>query len=215
MDRLSKAAPGRLEPNYDEKELVGFTRPLLVDVIPWIRYEAQNMAEPSFRQELQCIRETEHLRYIIAMIVWFRHWKQDQGWWLSIPTCSFQVGATATVNIKTRVLSVIAQVDISRGESQVLRRLTTLQYLTEVDCKSLPTGHIAHSVQSIMRPLEQLEISFQPHAVLGYGTLVQVSTSIKTCCVQTFHHCPPAYVLWGICCNQMINPRIMSQPWEG
>ena len=54
-------APGHLEPNYDEKELVGFTWPPLVDVIPWIRYEAQNMAELSFGQELQCIRETEYL----------------------------------------------------------------------------------------------------------------------------------------------------------
>ena len=36
-DRLSKTAPGRLEPNYDEKELVGFTRPSLVDFIPWIK----------------------------------------------------------------------------------------------------------------------------------------------------------------------------------
>ena len=111
---------------------MGFTQPSLVDVTPWIRYEAQNMAELSFIQELQCIKETEHLRYIIVMIVWFKCWKQDQGWWLSIPTCSFQVGATATVNIKTKVLSIIAQVNVSQGESQVLRVLTTLYYLAEV-----------------------------------------------------------------------------------
>ena len=79
------------------KELVGFTRPSLVDVIPWIKYEAQNMAEPSFRQELQCIREAEHLRYIIVMIVWFN---QDQGWWAPIPTCSFQVGAEQLLTSK-------------------------------------------------------------------------------------------------------------------
>ena len=124
--------------------------------------------------------ETEHLRYIIAMIVWFRHWKQDQGWWPSIPTRSFEVGAAATYNIETRVLSVIAQVDMSQGESQVLLVLTTLQYLAEVGPKSLPLGHIVHSVLSIMRSLEQLKISFQSHAVLGYGTSVQSSTSIET-----------------------------------
>ena len=78
-DRLLKTIPKCLKPNYDEKELVGFTWPPLVDVIPWIRYEAQNMVELSLRQELQCIREIECLWYIIAMIVWFRHWKQDQG----------------------------------------------------------------------------------------------------------------------------------------
>ena len=112
-DQLLKTASGCLKPNYDEKELVGFTQPSLVGVIPWIRYEAQNMVELSFRQELQCIRETEHLQYIIVMIVWFRYWKQDHGWWSSIPACSFQVRAITTINIETRVLSVLAQVDMS------------------------------------------------------------------------------------------------------
>ena len=58
--------------------------------------------------------------------------------------------------------------------------LTTHQYLAEVGPKSPPQGHIEHSIQSIMRPLEQTEISFMPHAVLGYGTSVQSSTSIET-----------------------------------
>ena len=31
-----------------------------------------------------------------------------------------------------------------------------------------------------MRPLEQTEISFMPHAVLGYGTSVRSSTSMET-----------------------------------
>ena len=62
------------------------------------------------------------------------------------------------------------------GERQVLSVLTTLQYLAEVGLRSPPPGHIAHNVQSIMRPLEQTEISFMPHAVLGYGTSVQSST---------------------------------------
>ena len=76
-DQLSKAAPSHLKPNYNEKELVGFTQPSLVDVIPWIKYEPQNMAEPCFRQELLCIREAEHLQYVIVIIVWFKCWKQD------------------------------------------------------------------------------------------------------------------------------------------
>ena len=69
--RLSKTAPTHLKPNYNDAELVRFTQLSLVNVIPWIKYEAQNMSEPSFRQELQCIKEVEHLRYIIAMIMWF------------------------------------------------------------------------------------------------------------------------------------------------
>ena len=69
---LSKAAPpSHLEPDYSDAELVGYTWPLLVNVITWIKYKAQNMVEPTFRQKLQCIREVDHLQYIIAMIVWF------------------------------------------------------------------------------------------------------------------------------------------------
>ena len=69
---------------------------------------------------------------------------------------------------------------MSQGESQVLWVLTTLQYLAEVGPKSPPPGHMVHSVQSIMRSLEQLEISFQPHTVLGHDTSVRSSTSIET-----------------------------------
>ena len=150
------------------------------------------------------------------MILWFKCWKQDQGWWVPILTCSFQVGAAITINIETRVLSVIAQVNMSQGESQVLWVLIKLQYLAEVDPKSPPPGHVVHSVLLILRPLKQLEISFQPHAVLGYGTSVDRALQSKQMCyVQTFHCCPAVYVLQEICHDQMINQRIMSQPWEG
>ena len=70
-EHLSKTAPTHLKPNYNNAELVGFTQPSLVNIIPWLKYEAQNMSEPSFRQELQCIKEVKHLRYIIAMVMWF------------------------------------------------------------------------------------------------------------------------------------------------
>ena len=47
--------------------------------------------------------------------------------------------------------------------------------------KSPPPGHVAHSVQSIMWPLEQAEISFIPHTVLGYSTSIRLrSTSVET-----------------------------------
>ena len=77
-ERLLKTAPTCLKPNYNNAELVGYTQPSLVNVIPWIKYEAQNVSEPSFRQELQHIKEVKHLQYIIAMIVWFQHCRQDQ-----------------------------------------------------------------------------------------------------------------------------------------
>ena len=78
-----------------------------------------------------------------------------------------------------RVMSVISQIDMSLGERQVLQVLTTLQYLAEIGPKSPPPRHVVHSVQSIMRPLDKTEISFMPHAVLGYITSIQSSTSIK------------------------------------
>ena len=55
------------------------------------------------------------------------------------------------------------------GERRVLWVLTTLQYLAEMGPKSVPPGHITQCVQSIMWPLQQAEISFMPHAVLGYA----------------------------------------------
>ena len=129
---LKAASPACLEPDYSDAELVKYTQPLLVNIIPWITYEAQNMSEPSFRQEFQCIKEVEHLRYIIAMIVWFCRWRQEHGWWPSLPTCNFQVGALATVNIETRVMSIISQIDMTLGDRQVLQVLTILQYLAKM-----------------------------------------------------------------------------------
>ena len=69
-------------------------------------------------------------------------------------------------------MSIVMQIDTSLGERQVLKVLTTLQYLVEMGPKSPPPGHVVHSVQLIMRPLKQMEISFMPYAVLGYGTSV-------------------------------------------
>ena len=106
------------------------------------------------------------------MIVWFCRWRQDHGWWPLLATCNFQVRALATVNIEMRVMSIISQIDMTLGERQVLQVLTTLQYLAKVGPKSPPPGHIAQSVQSIMRPLIQAEISFMPHVVLGYSTSI-------------------------------------------
>ena len=66
-------------------------------------------------------------------------------------------------------------------ERQVLWVLTTFQYQAEVGPKSPPPGHVTHSMQSIMQPLQQAGILFMPHAVLGYATLISLrSTSVET-----------------------------------
>ena len=47
---LSKAVPPLcLEPDYSNAEFMGYTCPPLVNVIPWIKFEGQNMVEPTFR----------------------------------------------------------------------------------------------------------------------------------------------------------------------
>ena len=102
--------------------------------------------EPIFRQELQCIREVDHLQYIIAMLVWFCRWRQEHGLWPSLPACGFQAGALAMATIETRVVSVTSEVEMTLGERQVLWVLTTLQYLAEMGPKSPPPGHIAQCV---------------------------------------------------------------------
>ena len=78
------------------------------------------MVEPTFRQEFQCIKEVDHLQYIIAMIVWFHQWRQEQGWWLSLPACGFQVGALATAIMEIQVVSVTSEIEMTSGERQVL-----------------------------------------------------------------------------------------------
>ena len=172
------------------------------------------MLEPSFRQVLQCIKEVEHLRYIIAMIVWFQCWRQDQGWWPLLPTCNFQVGALATADIETRVMSILSQIDMSLGERQVLQVLTTLQYLAEIGLKSPPPRHVEHSVQSIMRPLEQRFISC---LMLCWGTAPpfdKVLQSKQMHHVWMYCHYPQVYAPQGTCLNLTIDIEIMSQPLE-
>ena len=127
------------------------------------------MVDPTFRQELQCIREVDHLRYIIAMLVWFCQWRQEHRSWPSLPACGFWVGALAMATIETQVVSVTSEIEMTLGERQVLWVLTTLQYLAEMGLKSPPPGHITQCVQSIMQALQQAEISFMPHVVLGYA----------------------------------------------
>ena len=50
---LKAATPSCLEADDSDAELMRYTWSSLVNIIPWIKYEAQNMKEPTFRQELQ------------------------------------------------------------------------------------------------------------------------------------------------------------------
>ena len=50
--------------DINNTQLVGFTWPPLACVLPWIQFKAQNMMEPTWRKELQCIQEDAHIRYM-------------------------------------------------------------------------------------------------------------------------------------------------------
>ena len=104
------------------------------------------------------------------MLIWFHQWKLEQGLWPVLPQCDFQFGQLATVIIQGRVTSVLKNADMIMGEMQTLCVFTTLKYLAEIGPKSPPAGQVAQSVQSLMRPLQQADISFGSHAVLGYAT---------------------------------------------
>ena len=141
------------------------------------------------------------------MLNWFRQWKQEQEYWPFLPASSFQLRGPAMTIIKDRVVSVTTRIDMGQGEKQTLWVLTTLQYLAEVGPKDPPPGHITHCVQSIMRPLQQAEISF--HLMLYLGMPPQLTPEAlllkQTSLVLISPCCPPVYVQLGTCLDQIIS----------
>ena len=59
------------EPDYKDALLVGYTRPNLSQVIPWICFETQIMMEPPWWTELAKIKQDDDVWYDAAMFVWF------------------------------------------------------------------------------------------------------------------------------------------------
>ena len=59
------------EPDYKYAPLVGYTRPDLSQVIPWISFEAQSMMEAPWQTDLAKIKQDDDVQYIAAMFVWF------------------------------------------------------------------------------------------------------------------------------------------------
>ena len=86
-----------------------------------------------------------------------------------------------------------------------------LQYLAEISPKSPPPGHVAHSMQLIMRPLKKLGISSQPHAVLGYCTLTQSDILIETDVSYTDISSLPSSVCSA---GDMLRPEDQSKDYE-
>ena len=69
-ERLLKSTEIR-EPDYKDAPFIGYTRPDLSRVIPWIHFEAQSMMEPPWWTELAKIKQDDDIQYVAAMFVWF------------------------------------------------------------------------------------------------------------------------------------------------
>ena len=76
---LQSASTVIMEPDYNDAPLIGYKRPDLSEVIPWIRFKAQNMMEPPWQTEMASVKQDKNIRYIAVMFVWFRCWKVRSG----------------------------------------------------------------------------------------------------------------------------------------
>ena len=70
-ERHQSASIVIMEPDFKDAPLIGYKRPDLSKVIPWICFEAQNMMEPPWWTEMASIKQDENIRYIAVMFVWF------------------------------------------------------------------------------------------------------------------------------------------------
>ena len=78
-ERLQSASMVIMEPDYKDAPPIGYKRPDLSEVIPWIHFEAQNMMEPPWWTKMAGIKQDKNIRYIAVMFVWFQHWKVRSG----------------------------------------------------------------------------------------------------------------------------------------
>ena len=68
---LQSASTVIMEPENKDTPLIGYKRPDLSDVIPWIHIKAENMMEPPWQTEMASIKQDKNIRDIAAMFVWF------------------------------------------------------------------------------------------------------------------------------------------------
>ena len=84
-ERLQSASMVIMEPDYKDALLIGYKGPDLSEVMPWIRFEAQNMMELPWWTEMVSIKQDKNIRYIAK----FQCWKVRSGLWPSLPRCNF------------------------------------------------------------------------------------------------------------------------------
>ena len=138
------------------------------------------MMEPPWQTELAKIKQDDDVWYVTAMIVWFQHWRIRSGSWLSLPRCDFALDQETIDTVDLCLAPTLAKMDLSLGELQALKVLTTLQCLAELGPQKPAQGTISHCVESIMRQLMVLDITFSSKAVLGSTVLTWLrSTSLE------------------------------------
>ena len=152
------------------------------------------------------------------MLVWFCQWRQEYGLWPSLPECGFQVGALTMATIKTQVVSVTSEVKMTLGERQVLRVLTTFQYLAEMGPKSLPPGHITQceSLSCGLCSKQRSHLCLMLYWDMPCQPAREVPQSKLTYHAPIYPHCCPVWVQLWTCLDLIIdfNLVITSQPWE-
>ena len=179
-ERLQSASTVIMEPDYKDAPLIGYKRPDLSEVIPWICFKAQNMMEPPWQTKMASIKQDENIRYIAAMFVWFQCWKVRSGLWPSLPRYDFVLDQEISDAVDLHLAPTLAKLDLSLGELQALKVLTTLQCLAEMGPQKPALGYTCQCVELIMRHLTVLDIAFTPQAVLGAPVLTwSRSTSLE------------------------------------
>ena len=139
------------------------------------------MMEPPWQTKLVKIKQDDGVQYIAAMFVWFQHWKIRSGAWPSLPQCDFTLNWETIDTVNLCPAPTLAKMDLSLGELQTLKVLTTFQCLAKIGPLKLVPGMISHCVELIMRQLMVLDISFSSQTVLGST----VSTWLRSTPLET------------------------------
>ena len=136
------------------------------------------MMEPPWQTQLAKIKQDDDIQYITAMFVWFWHWKIRNGIWPSLPRCDFAHNQETIDTVNLCLAPTLAKMDLLLGELQALKVLTMLQCLAEIGPRKLVQGMISHCIESIIRQLMVLDISFSSQAVLGSTVLTQLRSTL-------------------------------------
>ena len=115
-------------PDYTDVPLVGFTRPDLSQVFPWVKFEAQSMCEPPWRTELAQIQKDEEVQYIATIFTWFQWWRFRRGVWLLLPWSEFNLSKEMRDRVDSCLMPRLAKVEIEK--MQALKVLITPQCIT-------------------------------------------------------------------------------------